>query len=818
MKNIPKFMYYNKYVLIVENSTSGLKLNESTTTINPKTGKKEYILSGVFTEFDILNRNERIYKAEKFLPHVNELNERKNVLGIVYGEFDHPDVFDTSLSRISHTIEKIFYVQEKNRVDGEIRLLSTHYGKEAKALVDDNCPIFVSSRAAGVTESNGEVNVKKLFTYDAVADPGFASAKMELKAINESMGFKNNTNFRIYDITEESKINELFNMNNNNDFITKNQMNEYSNYLKEELKKIKGLLIENANGKNEVDINQMTKLAELYDNLQANQTKITKYLDYLSEKVIVAVSNLSLKTDKLVEHSDYLSDNIEQTINFTNYLAEELDKNIDYSQYIAETLDKNIDFNEYIAEHVDKNIKFADYLAESIEKNIDYSQYIAEHLDKNIAYGEYLAENLDNNIAYGDYIAENLEQNIAYAEYLAENVDNNIEYVQYIAEHVDNNIAYTEYVAEGVTDTQAYTNYIAETVDNTIEAIKSTKVFESIEMPSMKDIKDVNKYYEHNIDDDNVNNIENTGAQNIQNAQINNPVQTDAQNVQTDAQNVQPISDEPNPVTEPITDTTNDVIETPTDTQTPTIDTVPTDSIENTPIDNSTEVQIVPGATVSIGNDTGEVLSYNPNNKIVVLQLVDGTEKEVLAENVRIIGDKILETEDSLKNYINTLITETKKRKASEETEPHFLQFLTEKNKKAWYDLSKDDKEKVIVAINESKQEIYSERQLLYAIQDSLTKKQSFEEMILENMPSSLKPIWSNINENMKTSILSQAKLYPNLNTEAKMESFWNSRNLEKYAVKETKKVINESVAYDNAKLSDVYIESFISKFKNLEK
>jgi len=77
----------NKFVLIIENSVNGLKpLNESTQIVN---GKKNYLLSGVFTEFNVLNRNERIYTAEKFVPHLNELNERKNTLGVVYGEFDH---------------------------------------------------------------------------------------------------------------------------------------------------------------------------------------------------------------------------------------------------------------------------------------------------------------------------------------------------------------------------------------------------------------------------------------------------------------------------------------------------------------------------------------------------------------------------------------------------------------------------------------------------------------------------------------------------------------------------------------------------------
>lgn len=109
-------------VLIVEHCLSGLKINEQVT--EKSNGK--IILGGVFTEFDVMNRNERIYTASKFLPHLDELLARKKTLGIIYGEFDHPDVFDTSLSRVSHTVESISYNKEKNRIEGDIRLLNTH--------------------------------------------------------------------------------------------------------------------------------------------------------------------------------------------------------------------------------------------------------------------------------------------------------------------------------------------------------------------------------------------------------------------------------------------------------------------------------------------------------------------------------------------------------------------------------------------------------------------------------------------------------------------------------------------------------------------
>jgi hypothetical protein len=459
-----------KPVLIVENSTNAL-IRES---VN---GKKDYILGGTFTEFGVKNRNERIYTADKFLPALNEMNDRMSSLGAVYGEFDHPDVFDTSLSRASHIITKANYVKESNLVSGEIRLLSTYWGKEAKALVDDGCPVFVSSRAAGITESDGTVSLKKLFTYDIVADPGFASAKMSVKVLNESLGYNQNSNFRIYEMSDESKINQLFDMNKN-EFVTKQQLTDYSQYLVKELastkKEVKGAI-----SKGNLSPKKLEQLLEYYDELNNTNSQVVKYLDYLAEKVQIMVNeNKSLKetTNKLIKHNDYLAENLEKAVNYSEYLAENLDKNIEYSEYLAENLDKNISYSEYIAENLDKNISYSEYLAENLDKNIEYSEYLAENLDKNIAYSEYIAENLDKSIAYGEYIAEHVDNSIAYSEYLAEHVEGNIAYSEYIAEHLDDNIAYSEYIAENLDKSISYQGLIVEKLNS-----KGGKLFESNE-------------------------------------------------------------------------------------------------------------------------------------------------------------------------------------------------------------------------------------------------------------------------------------------------------------------------------------------------
>ena len=789
-----------KNVLIIENSINGLqKLNES---VAPS-GKRQYILGGIFTEFNVKNRNDRIYQKDKFLPHLEELLERKNTLGVVYGEFDHPDVFDTSLSRVSHTVEKVFYVKEHNRVDGEIKLLNTHWGKEAQALIDDGCPIFVSSRAAGITESNGEVTIKKLFTYDAVADPGFSSAKMELRTLNESLGLRGvneGANFRIYDISDESKINDLFNMDKN-EFVTKEQMEKYSNYLTNQITKTKSEINE-ALSNGDFDPAKLQDLYEKYDAFQEGFTKIASYLDYLAETMQVLVQEnkkikktneklesrlekTRVKTDKIIEHNDYLAGELEKSINYTEYVAEAVDKSIDYSNYIAETLDKSIDFSEYIAENVDNTIKYSEYVAENLDKSIDYSQYIAENLEKSIAYGEYIAEHVDNNIKY--------------AEYIAEHVDNSIKYTEYVGEQLDNSIKYSEYIAENLTDTIAYSNYLAESIDKNVEYGKylaeklntrGSRLNEQVETPEEKmgnfKTDSVAKYYDEDETDDM------TEASPVQ-GQAQPQAQPRAQ-AQQRAQ-AQPVQGEEGEEGEDID-----------------VDGVNAEEVQDT----EEKAELTPGQVVKIDDDkTGEILATNADNGIAVIKLSDtGEVQEVQESRLTVIGDKIYDSENTLKKLILKQINESKKRKASDETEPHFLLFLSEKKKAAYYNLSQDDKEKVIVAMNESNG-YTNENEVLGIMAKALTvAERSFNDTLIDNIPGDLRPIWESLRPEVQNSILSSAQFYTNLNEE-KMESFWNSRNLHEYAKKNMGKVtlLTESNnKFDNTKLSDDQLDAYLKR------
>ena len=361
----------NKKLLILERSKSNLSMT--------KDADGSVVLEGVFTEIGVKNKNNRIYEEAEVLPHINELKEKVKTNKLL-GELDHPKDFDISLSNVSHVIEDLDYDSSKKQVLGRIRLLNTSKGKEAQALIEDGIPLHISSRAAGTVDESGKVKIKKFFTYDLVADPGFENA--ELARVNESFGFENTEGLYIYEMdSSEDEINKTnktdLTMENTSDkFVTVEDFNKYTEYVKNTLDSVK----ESANSNND----------ELIE-------KLVKYTEHIAEKV-----------NQVTDYTEYLSENLDKSISHSDYLAENIDKIKNYASYLGEELDNSIQYTEHVAEQADKGIAYSNYLGESLEKGIQYSEYIAEKVDQNIAYSEYLGENVDQNIKYAEYIAENV--------------------------------------------------------------------------------------------------------------------------------------------------------------------------------------------------------------------------------------------------------------------------------------------------------------------------------------------------------------------------------------------------------------------------
>ena len=355
-------------LLILERSTSNL--------VSTKGKDGSVILEGIFTEVGKKNKNNRIYEEDEVLPHINELKKKVGT-GKLLGELDHPKEFDVSLSNVSHVVEELDYDPNKKHVTGRIRLLNTTKGKEAQALIEDGIPLHISSRAAGTVGQDGKVKIKKFFTYDLVADPGFENA--ELTRVNESFGYEKSDDLFIYEMDknyEEKQDTEM----SQQDFVTVEDFNKYSEYLKNEITSLK-------ESGSSADPDTMDKLIKYTEHVAERVNQLNDYTEYLSENL-----------DKSISHTDYVVENVNQIKNYAKYLAEELDNSIQYSEHVAEKADQGIEFSNYLAENLDKGIAYSEYVAEKLNSGLKYSEYLKENLEKVGDYTEYIAENINEHL------------------------------------------------------------------------------------------------------------------------------------------------------------------------------------------------------------------------------------------------------------------------------------------------------------------------------------------------------------------------------------------------------------------------------------
>ena len=439
----------NKKLLILERSKSNLSMT--------KDADGSVVLEGVFTEIGVKNKNNRIYEEAEVLPHINELKEKVKTNKLL-GELDHPKDFDISLSNVSHVIEDLDYDKDKKQVLGRIRLLNTSKGKEAQALIEDGIPLHISSRAAGTVDESGKVKIKKFFTYDLVADPGFENA--ELARVNESYGFEDTEGLYIYEMdSSEEEINktnktDLIMENTSDKFVTVDDFNKYTEYVKNTLDSVK----ESANSNSDELIQ---KLVNYTEHIAEKVNQVTDYTEYLSENL-----------DKSISHSDYLAENIDKIKNYASYLGEELDSSIQYTEHVAEQADKGIAYSNYLGESLDKGIKYSEYVAEKVDQNIAYSEYLGESVDKSIKYSEYIAENVASTT--GESINEESSE-VTIEESINESVKTEKETKSYkdtISEKLESLISKAE--AKNVSEMH-FMNFLSESKKNEFDSLSEDK-------------------------------------------------------------------------------------------------------------------------------------------------------------------------------------------------------------------------------------------------------------------------------------------------------------------------------------------------------
>jgi len=446
-----------KKLLIVERSNAPLSYQVEQALNENNEHSDSIVLTGLFTSFNTKNRNGRIYESADFLPHVEALREQIESKRLL-GELDHPHGFEISLGNVSHVVESLEFDPQQNAIVGKIRLLNTTAGKEAQALVKDGIPLNISSRAAGTVDESGHVKLQQLFTYDLVADPGFANA--QLKRVNESYGFGDDDTIDIYDISEDANTNldpqvqktadyaapqaqknedtlKNTNMEDNKEFIQYSDFQKYSEHLSEIVGELQSAI---ANIKDELAGVQPT---ETFDPAKIDNSMIA---DLVAKEVArvtgegAAVVGNSANNDKVAELEAKVAE-VEEAYNnlkgYTKYLAETLDKSIVHQDYIADEANKVIEHNNYLAESMNKMVGYNDYLAEKMNQMIEHQDYLAENINDTISYQNYVAEMLDKSIDYANMLAEEQNKSIAHNDYLAEKMNQMIDHQDYIVEEVN---------------------------------------------------------------------------------------------------------------------------------------------------------------------------------------------------------------------------------------------------------------------------------------------------------------------------------------------------------------------------------------------
>lgn len=489
-----------KRVLVVERSGSDISYSNETVTNNLGKQEESIVLTGIFTTFNQKNRNGRIYESADFLPHIEALKESiKN--HTLLGELDHPHGFEISLTNASHVIESLDYDPQRNVVVGKIRLLNTAKGKDAQALVRDGIPLHISSRAAGTVDESGHVKLQQLFTYDLVADPGFANAV--LSRVNEGVDSNpiSDESRRILTEMKEKyeKLNEGLNLIQSSDdceiyetntellpepgqegFKTDRfgaaQQNQNAN------KRAINGTIDDTNNNNNMDNGKYISFEDFQ-----------KYTENLSEIIAdlqSAIANYKTELDSVkkekegIKPTETFEDGKTDNSAIADLVADEINAKVSevqekynnlkkYTMYLAEQLDKSISHQDYIVENAndilkkqDEIIKHNNYIVDNLNDTIGYQNYIAEMLDKSIDYSNMLAEEQNKNIAHSDYLVEKMNQMIRHQDYIAESCNNIIEEGNKLNEKFEQLKSHNNYIVEGMNNIVAHNDYIVESINS----------------------------------------------------------------------------------------------------------------------------------------------------------------------------------------------------------------------------------------------------------------------------------------------------------------------------------------------------------------
>lgn len=145
------------------------------------------ILQGPCMEIEHVNQNNRFYPRELIVDRIlnNEIVQHQINNKTLLGEGCHPENrFDVAYPEVAISVEKLWIPPEDpDHLYGRFAVLDTPVGNILHTLIEYGSRVGVSARASGSSTTNAQgVEVLNpddyvFYTFDAVPDPGFASAR-----------------------------------------------------------------------------------------------------------------------------------------------------------------------------------------------------------------------------------------------------------------------------------------------------------------------------------------------------------------------------------------------------------------------------------------------------------------------------------------------------------------------------------------------------------------------------------------------------------------------------------------------------------------
>ena len=369
----------NKKCMVFETlgPTTSLQIQESKNT-------NEVRMTGVFGVCGVKNENRRIYSKENYGMMVENLQKVITTEGLL-GELEHPDSMNINLNNVSHKIESI-EMNEDGTITGTILLLDTAKGKDAKAIVAGGVPLYISSRGAGSIDESGHVTLSTIKTYDLVGTPGFAQAKLNLKAnqtlecLNESAEEGN----EIWAIVDESEEDDLLGDKKNDDDQKDDAKSEKEDSNKEDSNKEDKA--DDAEDKKEEDEDEKKDTSDKDDNNKnsdnnTTMTELKQAIDQLAEKVTSLEAELHVAQESLTKNQNKLTA-IEESLEKANDTINEKDDEIASLREKVNAFEA-IDYNKIESWVKDEfATEFKDELTESI--NSDVQTWIIENFSDTV--------------------------------------------------------------------------------------------------------------------------------------------------------------------------------------------------------------------------------------------------------------------------------------------------------------------------------------------------------------------------------------------------------------------------------------------------